>query len=167
MRLIAFAGRAGAGKDTAAAAVEGGHRVAFAGPLKQALAAMTDVPLEAFHDRDLKEHPVTRTGHSPRALMRWLGAAARFELGADFWVRRLSREIERCDEDLVVITDLRFANECAWVQARGGEVYFIDADARLGAASDDAAAIRFFPGVVTIENNGSVAEFLEKVSKQI
>ena len=56
--IVAFCGKAGAGKDTAAQVLcdhLGFERLAFADPLKEALAIIANEPVQNFHDPVLKE----------------------------------------------------------------------------------------------------------------
>lgn len=60
VQIVGISGRAGAGKDTLAAALAEHHQlvpVAFAATLKEICAHLFDVPLQYFNDRELKNVP--------------------------------------------------------------------------------------------------------------
>lgn len=126
VRLIAFTGYAGAGKDAAAATLVGiGYRrVAFADPLKQMLAAMLDVPRERLEDRAFKDSPVPGLGKTPRELLQTLGTEwGRAHVAEDLWVRLAMQRAAQ--HALVVMPDCRFPNEARAVRAAGGVVVHV------------------------------------------
>ena len=58
MMIIAFSGKAGSGKDTAADVLVKRHgfkKIAFADPLKALCAPVFNIPIEIFNDRELKD----------------------------------------------------------------------------------------------------------------
>lgn len=115
--VIILAGRAGVGKDSAAAMLRAGYGalcLSYAGRLKRALAAMSGVSIVAFHDPEEKRRPLPELhGHSPRSLMQWFGTdVVRKALGQDWWVERVAADIlRRPDVRLWCVTDARFDNE--------------------------------------------------------
>jgi len=127
-RIIAFTGRAGSGKSTAAAYLEtlGYTRTRFAGPLKsmlRALYASIGLAEEDIHRRiegDLKEVPDPLLGgRSPRHAMQTLGTEwgrdlIAPELWVDLWRARVA------DGAKYVVEDCRFANEATAVAEAGG-----------------------------------------------
>ncbi len=141
--ILGLAGHAGAGKDTAAAylhEVYGFHRFAFADPLREMLFALLDAA-GADHvyvtERHLKEQPIPEL-HSEeggaisyRRLAQTLGTEwARTQFGQGFWLRVASRALGLTGwpsahhpvHELIVISDVRFANEAAWIKTLGGAV---------------------------------------------
>lgn len=130
-RVIGFAGRAGAGKTTAAqaaAAAAGGVVIGFADPLYAALAAALGVPVATLQDRATKELPLS-VGKSPRQLLQTLGTEwGRQLVRADLWVWRARQRIDeagRAGVPLVAISDVRFRNEVDAIRELGGEVWWI------------------------------------------
>lgn len=137
-RLIALAGRAGAGKDTVAAMIhdaltdyglDGTIEERFARPIYDGVQAMFGLDVERL-DRAQKEAVVDWIGRSPRALLQLLGTEFGRELvDPDIWVRCLEQrlgEISLLADDWVVVTDLRFPNELAWVRRKGGAVWWVE-----------------------------------------
>lgn len=132
--LIGLAGRAGAGKDTAAH-----HLVQHHGFVQAAFASvindMAAVLLEAFggdyaalHERHLKEQPLHRMPGRPsaRQIKQQLGDIGR-AWAPDFWVQALAQQlgmdalpVSSPVHDRIVISDVRFPNEAAWIARHGG-----------------------------------------------
>jgi hypothetical protein len=130
-RVIGFAGRAGAGKTTAAeaaAAAGGGVVLGFADPLYAALAAALGVPVATLHDRATKELPLP-VGKSVRQLLQTLGTEwGRQLVRQDLWVWRARQRIEeagRAGVPLVAVSDVRFRNEVDAIRELGGEVWWV------------------------------------------
>lgn len=122
--IVGLLGAKGSGKDTFAARLVTHHgftRLAFADPLKDLALdinpTIVDAPLvdlidEFGWDRS-KAHPRVRL------FLQNLGVAARTHLHADVWVDALARYARRIPGP-VVVTDVRFLNECQWVHANRG-----------------------------------------------
>lgn len=128
-RVIGLAGYAGSGKNAAADAT-GGLVIGFADPLYAGLAAMLGVPEDTLKARATKELPMA-CGKSPRDLLRTLGTEWGRELvRPDLWVWRARQRIEaagRAGHRLVVVCDVRFPNEAAFLRDElGGEVWWVD-----------------------------------------
>jgi len=134
--IIGLAGRAGAGKDTAAEHLVANHAfyaVAFAdliNDMANVLLECWDVDYAALHERALKEQPIYAMpgAPSPRRIKQELGDIGR-AWHPDFWVRSLARRVGLHDlprsspvHDRIVITDVRYPNEAAWVAGMGGKV---------------------------------------------
>lgn len=126
--LLGLTGRAGAGKSTVARYLEDEHafcHIAFAAPLRAMILALfdeADIDDAWAEDRALKELP-TALGVSYRVLAQTLGTEwARRILHPDFWLRVADAKLEaaRRHGAMVVISDVRFANEAAWIASRGG-----------------------------------------------
>jgi hypothetical protein len=131
--IIGLAGHAGAGKDTAArhlVARYGFVQAAFADPIRDMAALLFEqigVPDAYLRHRAMKERPLPELGFSPRALMQVLGTEVGRALSADLWVRHLELRLGLQPNgglvhDRIVISDVRFPNEAAWVRSKGGKV---------------------------------------------
>jgi hypothetical protein len=119
--IIGFHGRAGAGKDTAAAALirDGWQRAFFSEPLKAGLNAMFGWTPEMWDDRDWKETPIAPTWLSPRELAISLGTQwGRDTIDRNLWVSLTMRRLPPGRD--VVFTDVRFINEANAIEAAGG-----------------------------------------------
>ena len=143
-RVIAFTGKAGAGKSTAANWILRNHpkamKMSFAQPLKKMFyelirqsipKAWPHTPIE-YIDGALKEEPIpflsNRTG---RELMQSLGTEwGRNTVQPDFWVNIAQGKLERLLGDrrvasdtpqiLAVYDDVRFQNEADMIRSYGG-----------------------------------------------
>lgn len=137
--IIGLTGRAGAGKDTAAAYLcetYGFVQTSFADPIR----SMVQLFLEeagidhAFvHERDLKEVPVPALGVSARQMMQVLGTEVGRHVSHDLWLRHLELRLgltvgAQPVHDRIVVSDVRFPNEETWVHARGGRVIRLHRD---------------------------------------
>lgn len=127
MRLIGITGRAGAGKNTVAAMVPGAVTIQLADPLYAMVAAMTGFPESILRDRAWKERALPGIGKSPRQLLQTLGTEwGRDIIDRDIWLTLCQRRVEQLAEagwETVVVADIRFDNEAAWVRRSGGEVW--------------------------------------------
>lgn len=126
--LIGFAGPAGVGKTTIANKLSV-HRnfsvEAFATPLKEALVALTGLPMAHFRDIDLKEQ-LTVFGKTPRKMMQLLGTElARNMIHKEFHVIRMEQRLNWMRGVDVVIDDVRFEDEAALIRKRGGVVFHL------------------------------------------
>jgi hypothetical protein len=172
--LIGIAGRAGAGKDTAANYLEacyGCERIGFADPLVDmlyALFAAADVPTCHMTERALKEQP-TPLGPSYRRLMQTLGTEwGRNTINRGFWVQVAGRRLatRRLHGQSVVFSDVRFMNELEFIKREGGTVIRVlreqagNVEAHVSETELDGAAVDF-----EILNNGSLATLFEQVDR--
>ena len=130
--LIGITGRAGAGKTTAAAYLQRRfdfEPVAFADALKDMLATMLadrNVDHAVLHEPDLKHAPLPECHHTTaRHLMQTLGDWGREQVDPQFWVaqlqaRALGAQGDTPVHDRLLVTDVRYPNEAAWLRQRGG-----------------------------------------------
>lgn len=125
--LIGLTGYAGSGKDTVARMLAEDHgfaRYAFADPLRAVLldvnpwisgnARLADLVRWHGWDRAKREY------HEVRRLMQAHGEAVRQHVGANVWINALERRMGA--EPRVVVSDVRYPNEAAWIRQRGGRV---------------------------------------------
>lgn len=137
--LLAFAGKNGIGKDTAAEMLTSMPRYGveevpleedfehhkFSEPLKKGLMAMTGLTW-AEVDGPGKDVPMDKLGgKTPRSLLETLGNEwAQGEMGGDVWTRHLDgkwSDAQRRGKN-IVISDLRFEAQADWVRRVGGTV---------------------------------------------
>lgn len=130
--VVAFLGRAGAGKTTAGQALVGlgAKRAAFADPLKRlAKHIMRFSDDQLYGDFSKKEAPDPRYRDlSPRVFMQRLGDGARQHLHREVWVKALINTIradfETTGQSLFVVDDCRYRNEAEaivfdpWIDGR-------------------------------------------------
>ncbi|WP_296584874.1 deoxynucleotide monophosphate kinase [Xanthobacter sp.] len=140
--IIGFAGRAGAGKTTAAQHLvqhHGFERVRFAGPLKAMMRALGCTEEEV--DGARKEMPCDLLGgRTPRLAMQWLGTEwGRDMIAPDLWTR--AWEYAAAGKPRVVVDDVRFPNEVEAVRRLGGVVLQLIAPGDLALASSFAGHV--------------------------
>lgn len=125
--IVGLRGLAGSGKDTIAERLVTAHgfeALSFAAPIRRGLAAMFGLDESNFDNRAVKEHPLALlNGRSPRYAMQTLGTEwGRAHLGEDIWLQVCRAECEcsiAMGQDRLVITDVRFPNEAAWLRSVG------------------------------------------------
>lgn len=130
--IIGLCGAAGAGKNTVAdILVEdcGFQAVSFAGPVYEAVSAITGLPVEYLQDRKNKERPIGWLGVSPRELLQTLGTEwGREMIHENLWIVIALNKIAELAEagGKVVVTDVRFDNEAAALRRVGGSVWQVN-----------------------------------------
>ena len=188
MRLIGLTGPAGCGKDSVAGILCRDHgfvRYAFAKPIKDMLKAI-GVDCDT---REMKERAdATIFGVSPRRMAQTLGTEwMRDTICQDGWLRLAAEHLSRVeqwrgqklgprkdDRDLppapegVVITDVRFENEAAWLAERDGVLWHID---RPGVCPVEAhvseKGLGRYPGDLVIRNDGTLGQLAHTVLQAV
>lgn len=187
-KLIGIHGHAGSGKDTVADYIrftrENTWKIPFARALKEACVRLFGMPLESFHELELKEavHPYWNI--SPRQAAQFFGTEMVREtlprllptIGSNFWIHRLAMTLNGLDEsmpydsdDVVVIPDVRFQNEYDWIIANGGIIIHLTrpgADGIVGIPShaSEAGILHTCPErTYPLSNQGSLDDLHAKV----
>lgn len=132
--LVGITGRAGSGKSTVARLLEQYHaftEAAFADPIRDMLAAMvstTEVDHIWFTEPALKEQPMPHLPLSGRRFMQSLGDWGR-AIDPDFWVKHAALRLGLHElpnsapvHDRIVLSDVRFPIEAAWIKRLGGHI---------------------------------------------
>ncbi len=172
MVLIAFTGKAGAGKGTAALALHGQTSciTSIAEPLKNAASQLFHFTSQQLYDQQEKEKIDPRWGKSPREILQWLGTdVLRNQFDKEIFTKLLQyRVCSLCEEyDHVIIDDVRYDNEAELIKQLGGVVIRIvrETDAPMTAHPNHESEHGISDSLVnaTIENNGSIEEFELKV----
>ncbi len=154
-RIIAFAGRIGAGKTMAArylTDVYGFAPTKFAGPLK---AMLRGLGLDNLHlEGDLKEVPCDLLGgRTPRYAMQTLGTEWRDMMHPHLWTQAWARALP--EQGRIVVDDLRFRHEAEASRRLGGLVVRIDRTAPDDLAHTHASEqLAFIPDCV-LTNHGT------------
>lgn len=119
--LIGLCGPAGSGKSTLAEAIVKQdpariHLRSFALKLKAVLNDLHGWEFDQWEDQEWKEG--THDGVCPRKEAQALGTFYR-DQDPDFWIKRI--HVKRFGpEEIIVITDVRYENEAAWIRSQGG-----------------------------------------------
>ena len=170
--IIGLCGPAGSGKDTVRSLLEQHHDfagLAFAEPIRgmlRELFASNGISEDFIDDRALKEAPIPALGTSYRHLAQTLGTEwGRQCMGADFWLNIAGAylaDLKAQGYERFVVSDVRFANEAAWVRAQGGVVWRVE---RPGLASVRAhvSEAQDFEADAVIDNSGNVLQLHNKV----
>lgn len=175
--LVGLIGRAGAGKSTVAGHLEhewAFENMAFADPIfAMAMALFQDCGISEnwAMERALKEKPTPVLGISYRHVAQTLGTEwGRQVLGDDLWVRIAAHKVrEAMALDLsVVIGDVRFPNEAAWITAQGGVLVHVQRpDVERVRAHESESHVVTLPQHHTLINDGSVATLLDQVDRLV
>jgi hypothetical protein len=174
--LIGLAGRARVGKDTVARYLAAHLTLisyAFADPLKQALASMFHLTAAQLEGAE-KEQPLPWLGKSPRELMQLLGT----EWGRDLvhpqlWLLLAEQNLQLLAEHDqamkgVVIRDVRFNNEAAWIRSKGGVILHITRpDAAAVAEHPSESGVRAYATDFTLVNDGTLEHLYDEVDRFI
>ena len=137
--IIAFTGKAGSGKDTAAKIMQEQMLqrdptvktafMSFASPIKKAVAAILGCDVGCFDERKFKEGSLLDShglDTSPRQMMQLLGDEyGRQMISENIWIETAHNTLmDACNDgtDFVFLTDLRYDNEQTWVLENGGVV---------------------------------------------
>lgn len=163
-KLISLIGHSKSGKDTAAANMPGWQRFAFADALKRDIDPMLDLV-----GCDLRN-----PGHKERArplMVEW-GRTAR-SFNPDHWITELfdvaGGVADALDEgQSVVITDVRYLNECQRILANGGRLVMLDRPGIGPANEEEERSIRrvwleLSGKIVVVINDGTPEELGRKV----
>ena len=177
--LIGLTGQAGVGKDTVAERLCDVHHFAaesFAAPIKSMLEALlSDHNIDHAHlyERALKESPIPIINASPRRLMQLLGTEWGRSIDPDLWVRLAAQRVGLHNlphsspvHDRLVMTDVRFANEAAWIRSHGGRIVRISRPGTPSVAhhSSETQPIR---ADYTIDNSGTVPELMRAIDRML
>lgn len=168
MEMIAFTGLTGSGKDTAASVFEehGFTHLKFADGIKEMLRALMAYQgadpeeIERYLEGDLKGQPCPWLGNrTPRHAMQKLGTEwGRMMMGSDFWVGTVRHRIAFMEYERVVISDVRFPNECDFVSSWNGRTYRVDRGFENQDPHPSEAGILSLPVADSLFNNADSAE---------
>lgn len=173
--VVAFSGRAGSGKSTAAEALiaRGFVRIKFADILKDMMrafyssAGLSRDQIEARIEGDLKERPDYLLGNkTPRHAMQTLGTDwGREMIDPELWVTAWKARAMTIlhGGERVVVDDIRFANEARAVRGLGGTVVRLEGRDKGLAAQHVSERFEFEPDM-TLQNLGSLAEFKGQIA---
>jgi hypothetical protein len=173
--LIGLTGRAGAGKSTVAAYLEDEFafvEIAFADPIVDMIGALfnaADISGAWMVERTLKEQPTT-LGYSYRQLAQTLGTEWGRSLTPDFWLRVAAQRLDKphLQGENIVISDVRFPNEAAWLQARGGHLVRVVREISPAVRTHESEAhADHLPAVTELLNFGSKPTLFDQVDRLI
>jgi hypothetical protein len=161
--LIGISGKKRSGKDTVGAMVvewlnEHGFdaaQVAFADQLKDEVAEATGV------NRRMQEMDKERW----RPILQWWGVEfRRHYFGQDYWVSKMTQKLLAMDEDLAVVTDVRFRDEADFIRDSGGFVVRVERETGFQDGHSSETDLDGYSGFqTTLSNDGTLDDLEEKV----
>lgn len=197
--IIGIIGHARSGKDTVADRfydrLTDCYALPFAYPLKDAMAAAFGLPLHENMSSEVKEKKNEFWNVSPREILQYAGTEIFREqigelvphIGHNFWIKRhygtLAGIISGADgepvkydkDDLVIVPDVRFPNEIAYIRNNGGSFIHLTRpgfDGNIGIpghASEAPLSHHLKPGdkVYPIINDSTLENLYEKIDTLI
>ena len=176
-RIIGLSGKMGAGKDAVAALLSmlGYQRFGFADALREevveAIEARISTPSCLTQDAAdaLAFAPVSEVYDKPttpgmRALLQQWGTEYRRSQRESYWVDIMRAKL--AGVPLVVISDVRFADEAALVREIGGRVWRIERPGAGGNTGHVSEAMPFEPDYV-IHNTGTLEDLAREVRRAL
>ena len=166
--IIGFAGKARSGKDTAGKYLVDEYQFVhyyFAKPLKDGAKVMFNLTDEQVKN---KEKIVEPWGKSPRQIYQLLGTDVARTLDVNVWVKNAEMFVKNNPGRSVVITDVRFANESAWIRNQGGVVVYLQSDTRGIYENTEHASENGLQGSdvdIIIQNDGTINALYEKLEE--
>lgn len=177
--IVGLMGPMNCGKDTVGRVLINRHnfaRFAFADAVKDAALALdpivsageisdkplrlSDVIARLGSMEEAKKHPEVR-----RTLQRLGTEVGREVIDPDVWVSIVSRRIR--DISRVVITDVRFPNEAAWIAEEGGVLVRIRRDGTGGDAHASESVLEHIEADFEFDNNIPLDEVPAHVSAML
>lgn len=164
--VIGLHGKARSGKDTVASFIvssRGGYVYSFADPIRAMLLPLGIDMRDPFWQAH-KEDPIPALGVSPRRLMQTLGTEwGRTLINHDLWLILAKQRLINTGPGMV-IADVRFENEAAWVRAQGGVVVHIERPDNVAVeAHVSEAGVEFKASDIKIINGGTLEDLQSTV----
>jgi len=164
--LIGIHGKARAGKDTVASFIlsaRGGYVYSFADPIRAMLKGI-GVDMDEPYWQAHKEDVIEVLGASPRKLMQTLGTEwGRNLINPDLWLILAKQRLLNYGPGMI-IPDVRFENEAAWVRSQGGTLIHVERPgSEKVAAHSSEAGVKFVEGDIKIVNGGTLEDLQRTV----
>lgn len=161
--VIGLTGPRQVGKDTIRRfiiASQGGYPYSMADPIRAMLLAGFGIDMSEPYWVANKEKVIPALGKSPRDMMRTLGTEwGRDLVNQDIWLT-LARQRLLASGPGMVLADIRFPNEAAWVRDMGGRIVHINSkifgEKDVAHLSDEPIAPEAGDGYIV--NNGTLEE---------
>jgi len=178
--IIGLKGLAGSGKDTVGNYIQssyGFRKIAFADPLKEIVSIVSNWPIEMVRGetptyRELREteiHP--DFGITCRKMLQCIGTDLfRDKFDPETWIKITRNRIQDSlnNKENIVITDVRFENECEMIQKLGGYIWHIERNSNfLDDSTKNHVSEKQFEtlGEISIKNNGTLQELYLKIDE--
>lgn len=176
MKLIGLVGVKHSGKDTVANYIKSNYEHvtthAFAKPLKEACKTLFLFTDEQLHDPSQKEKMDERWNMSPRQAFQFIGTDVfRKTICSDFWLLHFSfwfEQLQKTDNQIVVITDVRFQNEVDLLKKMGGTIIKINRQTELQDNHESEQGIHTLVNIdYEINNNSSLDDLYKETNSLI
>lgn len=175
--IIGLTGLAGTGKDTVALMLSDQltdrdlhcYILPLAEPIKAALRTW-GVPPAYLEERALKEAPLPGWGvhgqpATPRALMQEVGGMGR-AIDESFWLNILARRVLGLPHGwTVIVPDVRYDNEAAWVRGNEGVIVQVVRDGVQPVRAHSSESGLSLPPDYRLSNNGTLVELMVAVER--
>lgn len=169
--IIGIAGKKRSGKDTAADIIKccySDNKVktfAFATILKEVIQKVFLISDEQMNNQ--KEVKIEKLGYSPRQLLQQFGDHFR-EINPNVFIDYMDHIISS-QVETVIITDVRFDDECRFIKKYNGFLIGIDAEERLLTTDNHITEKGVLKNLVDfwVTNNGTKEAFKDKIIKII
>lgn len=169
--LIGISGKKQCGKDTICKIIkaldERWVKHAFADKLKQALAVILDVKVEAFEDNIFKMSDSTIAKpeggfYTYRELLQRFGTEVGRSISPTLWVDALFTSYS--EDDHWIIPDVRFPSEAKAIKDRGGIIIRVDRETLSHDNHPSETALDDYEGFdYRIDNNNDIEHLIDKV----
>lgn len=164
--IIGISGLAGSGKDTLADMLYNlmdYESMAFADPIKDMLSTGLNISLDHFYAED-KEVLNDHYGVTIRHMIQTLGTEwGRRYVGEDIWINAMESRIKTlAGADKVVVTDIRFENEAAWVREHGTLIH-IYGRGGIDTSHSSESGIKKLDTDLNIDNSGSISDLEDQL----
>jgi energy-coupling factor transporter ATP-binding protein EcfA2 len=136
-RVIGIAGPSGSGKTTLAERLQerialDSARMSLADPIRGMLRSLGLTAAELTTGKNT----ANRFGHTARYMLQTLGTEwGRQQIAPDLWVTVLAERVAACHAPIVLVDDVRFGNEAAWVRSHGNLIHLETHGAPVGSFS--------------------------------
>lgn len=169
--LIGITGFAGAGKDTVKTLVKTYIHptlttYSFASPIYNTVMNLFGWTQEQLENREFKEAIDPVWGFSPRRAMQLFGTEFGRELREDLWIHHARVLLDSPFTEGLIISDVRFENEAAWLRSAGGKLLHVERPYNPNAIAPAHASeggVKFVEGDIRIINDGTIQELLYHV----
>lgn len=168
--IVGITGLPRSGKDTVAdfllAKHRGTYKYSFAEPIVNMLNAGFSQDFRSDYWTERKGEPIPLLGKSPRELMQTLGTEwGRQHVHLDLWVFLANQRFLKLGAGMV-IPDVRFENEAAFVRKYGGVLLHISKfDAPLSNGHVSNTPVKQIEGDIILCNDGGLAELQQNVEE--
>lgn len=166
--VIGISGFARSGKDTTAnfiLASQGGYIYSFADPIRAMLRPL-GVDMSDPYWQANKEVEIPVLGVSPRRLMQTLGTEwGRQLIHPDLWLILAKQRLVNAGPGMI-IADVRFENEAAWVRSQGGRIVHLVRKGRtVVEAHPSEDGINVSVEDVVLHNDGDLSNLQHRVKE--